>query len=43
VDEADLYAPGLMAFWVLQHERSASRYVPFVNQLDLPMAIGGTF
>lgn len=43
VDESDLYAPGLFAFWVLQHERSASRYAPFINQLDLPVTVSGTF
>jgi outer membrane protein OmpA-like peptidoglycan-associated protein len=43
VDEDDLYAPGLMAFWVLQHERSASLYAPFINLLDLPVTISGTF
>lgn len=43
VDEADLYAPGLFAFWVLQHERSASRYAPFVNQLELAVNLSGTF
>jgi hypothetical protein len=43
VDEADLYAPGLFPFWVLQHERSASLYAPFINQLDLPVTISGTF
>ena len=43
VDEADLYAPGLMPFWVLQHERSASRYKPFINLLSLPVTLTGTF
>jgi hypothetical protein len=43
VDEADLYAPGLFAFWVLQHERSASSYAPFINEFDLPVTISGTF
>jgi outer membrane protein OmpA-like peptidoglycan-associated protein len=43
VDEADLYAPGLFAFWVLQHERSASLYAPFINLLDLPVTVSGTF
>jgi outer membrane protein OmpA-like peptidoglycan-associated protein len=43
VDESDLYAPGLFAFWVLQHERSATRYSPFVNELDLPITVTGTF
>ena len=43
VDEADLYAPGLFGFWVLQHERSASLYTPFINELDLPVTVSGTF
>jgi outer membrane protein OmpA-like peptidoglycan-associated protein len=41
VDEADLYAPGLLPFWVLQHERSP--YAPFINQLELPITVKGTF
>jgi outer membrane protein OmpA-like peptidoglycan-associated protein len=43
VDEADLYAPGLFPFWVLQHERSPSLYAPFINELDLPVTVSGTF
>jgi outer membrane protein OmpA-like peptidoglycan-associated protein len=43
VDESDLYAPGLFAFWVLQHERSATAYAPFINQLDLSVNVSGTF
>jgi len=43
VDEADLYAPGLFPFWVLQHERSASLYAPFINQLDLTTTVTGKF
>lgn len=43
VDQSDLYARGLFPFWVLQHERSATRYVPFVNELDLPITVSGTF
>lgn len=43
VDESDLYAPGLFAFWVLQHERSRSLYAPFVNELDLSVTVRGTF
>lgn len=43
VDEHDLYAPGLIAFWVLQHERSATLYAPFINELDLPVTLSGTF
>ncbi|HEY1938455.1 MAG TPA: DUF4157 domain-containing protein [Candidatus Angelobacter sp.] len=43
VDESDLYAPGLFPFWVLQHERSSSLYAPFINELDLPTIVSGTF
>jgi outer membrane protein OmpA-like peptidoglycan-associated protein len=43
VDEADLYAPGLFPFWVLQHERSATLYAPFINELDLAVTASGTF
>jgi outer membrane protein OmpA-like peptidoglycan-associated protein len=43
VDENDLYAPGLFPFWVLQHERSATLYAPFINELDLPVTVSGTF
>ncbi|WP_266168803.1 eCIS core domain-containing protein [Dyella subtropica] len=43
VDEADLYAPGLFGFWVLQHERSPTLYAPFINELDLPVTLSGTF
>ena len=43
VDESDLYAPGLYAFWVLQHERSASRFRPFLNELVLPLKLSGSF
>jgi outer membrane protein OmpA-like peptidoglycan-associated protein len=43
VDEADLYSPGLCAFWVLQHERSATLYAPFVNLLELPVTLNGSF
>jgi outer membrane protein OmpA-like peptidoglycan-associated protein len=43
VDESDLYAPGLFPFWVLQHERSATRYAPFINRLELPVTVSGTF
>ncbi len=43
VDEADLYAPGLFAFWVLQHGRSATLYAPFINELDLPVTVSGKF
>jgi outer membrane protein OmpA-like peptidoglycan-associated protein len=43
VDEHDLYAPGLFPFWVLQHERGASLYAPFINELELPVAVSGTY
>jgi len=43
VDDHDLYSPGLMPFWVLQHERSATKYAPFVNLLDLTVTISGSF
>jgi hypothetical protein len=42
VDESDLYSHGLFAFWVLQHERSATAYAPFINELELPVTISGT-
>lgn len=41
VSAADLYAPSLIAFWLLQHERAG--YRPFVNVLDLPATVSGTF
>ncbi|MEM9007835.1 MAG: DUF4157 domain-containing protein [Cyanobacteria bacterium P01_F01_bin.86] len=41
VDTADLYSPGLIAFWVLQHRRTGHR--PFINELDLPMTNTGTY
>ena len=41
VDATDLYSPGLISFWVLQHERSG--YRPFVNQIDLTFFAGGRF
>ncbi len=31
VDDSDLYSPSLIAFWILQHERSG--YRPFVNKI----------
>lgn len=43
VDESDLYFFGLFPFWVLQHERSASRFKPFINELDLTVTVSGTF
>lgn len=33
VSESDLYAPALIAFWVLQHERQGFR--PFVNEVQI--------
>jgi hypothetical protein len=41
VDTADIYTPGLAAFWVLQHRRSGN--VPFINELDLAATASGTF
>jgi outer membrane protein OmpA-like peptidoglycan-associated protein len=41
VDTADLYSPGLAAFWVLQHRRAG--YVPFVNELSLPKTAVGRY
>jgi outer membrane protein OmpA-like peptidoglycan-associated protein len=41
VDESDLYAPGLMGFWVLQHERAG--YTAYINELDLSVSVSGTF
>jgi outer membrane protein OmpA-like peptidoglycan-associated protein len=43
VDEHDLYGAGLIPFWVLQHERSPTLYAPFINELDLPVTVSGTF
>ncbi len=43
VDEADLYTSGLIGFWVLQHERGATAYAPFVNRLDLTVSVSGNF
>jgi hypothetical protein len=40
VDEDDLYAPSLAAFWMLQHRRSTTMYIPFINQLDLTITTG---
>lgn len=40
VDESDLYSPGLIAFWLLQHERKG--YVPFMNIIDLAIDSSGT-
>jgi hypothetical protein len=43
VDEHDLYAPGLIPFWILQHQRDPTRYAPFVTLLDLTTTVTGTF
>jgi hypothetical protein len=43
VDEHDLYAPGLFPFWVLQHERGTAAYAPFINEIELPVTMTGTF
>ena len=31
VDDHDLYSPGLISFWILQHERTG--HVPFINEI----------
>lgn len=41
VDASDLYTPGLIAFWVLQHERTG--FVPFQNIIDLTVTRNGKF
>lgn len=41
VDESDLYSPGLISFWVLQHERTG--YRPFVNEIIIEPTITGSF
>jgi hypothetical protein len=43
VDDHDMYFFGLFPFWILQHERSATLYAPFINLLDLPVTVSGTF
>jgi hypothetical protein len=43
VDDHDMYFWGLFPFWVLQHERSATLYAPFINELDLSLTVSGTF
>lgn len=42
VDESDLYTPGLISFWELQHERTPSAYVPFINEIIVEPTISGT-
>jgi hypothetical protein len=43
VDEHDLYALGLIPFWILQHVRSATLYSPFITTLDLTVTVAGSF
>jgi hypothetical protein len=40
VDESDLYSPGLISFWILQHERFG--YRPFVNEIIVEDTVTGT-
>lgn len=37
----DLYAPGLIPFWVLQHERKG--YRPYVNEVVVESRLSGTY
>jgi outer membrane protein OmpA-like peptidoglycan-associated protein len=41
VDTSDLYSPGLISFWVLQHERGGHQ--PFINEIILEKDISGSF
>jgi outer membrane protein OmpA-like peptidoglycan-associated protein len=41
VDESDLYSPSLIAFWVLQHERSG--YRPYVHELVVEPTVTHSF
>jgi hypothetical protein len=41
VDEDDLYAPSLIAFWILQHERTP--YRPFIHEFSLVRELSGLF
>lgn len=41
VDTSDLYSPGLISFWELQHERKG--FVPFMNIIDLTVTRSGKF
>ncbi len=42
VDETDLYSPGLVAFWKLQHARRGDQR-PFVNLIVLNQALSGRY
>ncbi len=41
VGDDDLYAPGLIPFWVLQHERKG--YRPYVNEVVVETRLSGTY
>lgn len=41
VDESDLYSPSLIAFWVLQHERSG--YRPYIHELVVEPTVKHSF
>ena len=41
VDTSDLYSPGLISFWVLQHQRRGHR--PFINEIIVEKPISGSF
>jgi outer membrane protein OmpA-like peptidoglycan-associated protein len=41
VDKSDLYSPGLISFWVLQHERPGHR--PFINEIIVEETISDSF
>jgi hypothetical protein len=41
VDNSDLYAPGLIPFWILQHERTGPR--PFIHELTIETTLSGRF
>src|SRR3546814_18673798 len=41
VDHHDLYAPGLIPFWVLQHERSG--YKPYIHKLVIEETFHNSF
>lgn len=41
VDAPDIYSPGLIAFWILQHERWGHQ--PFINEIIVERPISGRF
>ena len=41
VSESDLYSPGLISFWILQHERTPSANVPFINEIIVEPTVSG--